>query len=67
MKSVQLSLSTILLQYRQSHHILLGYVTTFDIGDPNQQKGEFIEDKGGPNGGETYEGFDSEPLADSRL
>ena len=65
MKSVQLSLSTILLQYRQSHHILLGYVTAFDIGDPNQQKGEFIE--GGPNGGEMYEGFDSEPLADSRL
>jgi hypothetical protein len=48
MKSVQLSLSTILLQYRQCHHILLEYVTAVDIGDPNQQKVEFIdEDKEG--------------------
>jgi hypothetical protein len=51
MKSVQLSLTTFLLQYRQSHHILLGYVTAFDIGDHSQQNGELIEDKGGPMSG----------------
>lgn len=53
MKSVQLFLSTILLQYRQSHHILSEYVTVVDIGDPNQQKVEFIDkDRGEPNSGE---------------
>jgi hypothetical protein len=55
MKSMKLSLSTILLQYRQSHHILLEYVTAVDIRDPNQQKVEFIDEvKGGPDSGETY-------------
>lgn len=44
-----------LLQYRQSHHILLEYITAVDIRDPNQQKVEFIDEvKGGPDSGETY-------------